>query len=61
VNQADREAMTCIENKFMDAVWDALKTRTNDLRRQQRILSAFRLATASLNNLRQNAPETPND
>lgn len=33
-----------IESEFMGAVWEALKSDTNDLRKQQRILKAFRVA-----------------
>jgi len=32
------------EGAFMDAVWDALKADANDLRKQQRIIRAFRTA-----------------
>lgn len=32
------------EEQFMSAVWDALKADANDLRKQQRILTAFRAA-----------------
>jgi len=32
------------EAEFMDAVWGALKADANDLRKQQRILKAFRAA-----------------
>jgi hypothetical protein len=31
-----------IESEFMDQVWSALKADANDLRKQQRILQAFR-------------------
>ena len=34
-----------IEERFMDAVWEALKADTNDLRKQQRILRAYRALT----------------
>lgn len=33
-----------VEQAFMAAVWDALKSDANDLRKQKRILSAFRTA-----------------
>jgi hypothetical protein len=36
------------DEAFCAAVWDALKADTNDLRKQQRILNAFRAALASL-------------
>ena len=44
---ADNEnhtSMMEIEGEFMIAVWEALKADTNDLRKQQRILKAFRAA-----------------
>ncbi len=41
---ADGEALASSESVFMDAVWDALKADANDLRKQQRILRAFRAA-----------------
>lgn len=31
-----------IENEFMDAVWSILKSDCSDLRKQQKILKAFR-------------------
>lgn len=33
-----------IEDKFMNDVWDALKADASDLRKQQRILRAYRAA-----------------
>ncbi len=33
-----------IEDKFMNDVWDALKADASDLRKQQRILRAYRVA-----------------
>jgi hypothetical protein len=37
-------ALVDVDQAFMAAVWDALKSDANDLRKQQRILSAFRAA-----------------
>ena len=37
-------ALASSESVFMDAVWDTLKADANDLRKQQRILRAFRAA-----------------
>jgi len=39
-----RAAMERSEEAFMDAVWSALKADANDLRKQQRILRAYRAA-----------------
>lgn len=43
------------EAAFMDAVWDALKADASDLRKQQRILKAFRAA------LEPAPPDAPGD
>ena len=40
--------MAVNEEAFMDEVWSALKTDTSDLRKQQRILKAFRTTIAEL-------------
>ena len=37
-----------VEEGFMDAVWEALKADANDLRKQRRILEAFRAALRDL-------------
>ena len=40
--------MAVNEEAFMDEVWSALKTDTSDLRKQQRILKAFRTTIAAV-------------
>ena len=46
ITQID-DARADVEQAFMAAVWDALKADATDLRKQQRILSAFRAALAA--------------
>ena len=35
------------EEKFIDAVWDVLKSGSNDLRKQQAILNLYRQSTTT--------------